>query len=422
MEKKQIRINEVTIKDLVRKAVTESRYFGIDNAIKKGVWSSDDPEAADDIKKIEDDDRFQASWFGYNDPGNEMSDLMYKRAKGEDSELPREKGYGMGLNTKAEDERMRELFGDKEKEGKMYDENPEGEENLYFSDPDLEEPDEDEDIAGINEVRLNEEGLRNFISYSVAKILQERLGEENRGIMAHFDGSSSFQPKNPYENMTWDEYCAAKADERQKDKEREMKDAEVKDEKPNRGIMTHFGGEKHEKTPEDIERDEHMFDDQYWVDKMNLSESDIKEMVDACVKKLTEVMDNHEEEEVVDRFPKKASGTFTMNTRSGKTDKYRVFVEKTYDEELLTDIFIYDPMDKEWYPQAEYVVGIEEYKDGSWLPYWESFNGDVSIRALANCFGKVVKLWQKVGYLYDEDDEIPFRYAGDIKGLNGKRY
>jgi hypothetical protein len=79
-------------------------------------------------------------------------------------------------------------------------------------------------------------------------------------------------------------------------------------------------------------------------------------------------------------------------------------------------------MDKEWYPQAEYVVGIEEYTNGTWLPYWETFNGDVSIRALANCFGKVVKLWKKVGYLFDEDDEIPFRYSDNIKGLGGKRY
>lgn len=177
MAKRQIKISESAIKELVRNTIRES--FGVDKAIEKGVWSSDDPEAADDIKKIEDDDRFQASWFGYNDPGNEMSDLMYKRAKGEDSELPREKGYGMGLNTKAEDERMRELFGDEEKEGKMYDENPEGEENLYFGDPDLEEKEDEDDIAGISEgrqIKLNESQLREFISYSVARILREGYG------------------------------------------------------------------------------------------------------------------------------------------------------------------------------------------------------------------------------------------------------
>lgn len=130
-----------------------------------------------------------------------------------------------------------------------------------------------------------------------------------------------------------------------------------------------------------------------------------------------EMEDGAPQQDVQDRFPKKASGRFTMNTRRGLTDKYRVFVEKTDNAELLTDIFVYDERGKEWEPQAEYVVGIEEYKDGSWLPYWETFNGDVSIRALANCFGKVVKLWKKVGYLYEEDDEIPFRYGGDyMKG------
>lgn len=339
-----------------------------------------------------------------------------------------EEGQNYKETDKKRDMIARDEFGDEEKEWKMYDENPEGEENLHFGDPDLEQSDEDEDIAGINEVKLNENQMRKFISYSVARILQERMGEENRGIMAHFETDPNHKEPNPYEGMTWDEYCAKKAEERAKDKEREMKDAEVKDEKPNLGIMAHFDGKKHERTPEEFERDEHMFDDQYWVDKMNLSKDDLTEIVNKFVSRLTEIVDNAEkpetgnEEEVVDRFPKTAAGTFTMNTRSGKTDKYMVFVEKTYDGELLTDIFIYDPMDKEWYPQAEYVVGIEEYKDGSWLPYWESFNGDVSIRALANCFGKVVKLWKKVGYLYDEDDEIPFRYAGDIKGMNGKLY
>ena len=124
-----------------------------------------------------------------------------------------------------------------------------------------------------------------------------------------------------------------------------------------------------------------------------------------------------QEGQVVDNFPKKAAGTFTMKTRRGNTDKYKVYVEKTPEEELLTDIFIYDPMDKEWYPQSEYVVDIEEYTNGTWLPYWETFNGEKKIRKHANCFDKVVKLWKKVGYLYDEDDEIPFRYSGDyMKG------
>lgn len=72
---------------------------------------------------------------------------------------------------------------------------------------------------------------------------------ENRGIMTHFDGKDTFKPKNPYENMTWDEYCAAKKKERE---DREEKDKlhtlnypdEKKDRERNRGIMTHVPGKK----------------------------------------------------------------------------------------------------------------------------------------------------------------------------------
>lgn len=242
------------------------------------------------------------------------------------------------------------------------------------------------------------------------------LYEENLGTTVHFNGESSFKPENPYKDMSWDEYCEAKRMEREKDQMKSEKPEE--DEKPNIAVTTHFDGEKHEKTPEEMEDEKHMFDDDYWVNKMNLSKDELSEIVKKTVKKIMEEIEaGNEGAQVVDNFPKKASGTFTMRTGRGNVDKYKVYVEKTEEEELLTDIFVYDERGNEWEPQAEYVVGIEEYKDGSWLPYWETFNGDVSIRALANCFDKVVKLWKKVGYLYDEDDEIPFRYAGDyMKG------
>jgi hypothetical protein len=251
--------------------------------------------------------------------------------------------------------------------------------------------------------------------YVYDNIVSPALYEErNLGITTHFDGSSSFEPENPYENMTWDEYCEAKRRER----EEEASKPKEEPSRTNRGIMAHFDGKKHEETPEEKERNEHMFDDDYWVNKMNLSKDELSEIVKKTVKRIMEEIGaDNEEAQVVDNFPKKASGTFTMRTRRGNVDKYKVYVEKTEGEELLTDIFVYDERGNEWEPQAEYVVGIEEYTNGSWLPYWETFNGDVSIRALANCFDKVVKLWKKVGYLYDEDDEIPFRYSGDyMKG------
>lgn len=247
--------------------------------------------------------------------------------------------------------------------------------------------------------------------------------EENTGTLTHFgkkemDAAAEKYP-NPYENMTWDEYCLAKELERKQEGDKPKDRFNNSD---NKGITTHFGGDIPERSPEEKERDEHMFDDEHWVNKMNLSRDELSEIVNKAVKRIMEEMNPAgEAEQVVDKFPKKAAGTFTMNTRRGNTDKYKVYVEKTDNEELLTDIFVYDPMDNEWYPQAEYVVGIEEYTNGTWLPYWETFNGDVSIRALANCFGKVVKLWKKVGYLFDEDDEIPFRYSGDIKPV-GKMF
>lgn len=293
------------------------------------------------------------------------------------------------------------------------------------------QPDDPDDYKLNSWEIVNQEGMTPEVMNAVKQYMENDfdveeaaseygdLYEENRGVTAHFSGEG-FQPKNPYENMTWDEYCAAKAREREEDAEKKrLHDMNYpEDEKENRGITAHFGGEKHEKTPEEIEADEHMFDDDYWANKerVHVSKDEISEMIQNAIRSLKENIGG-EEKPVVDNFPKKASGTFTMNTRRGNTDKYRVFVEKTDNEELLTDIFIYDPMDKEWYPQAEYVVDIEEYTNGTWLPYWETFNGDVSIRALANCFHKVVKLWKKVGYLFDEDDEIPFRYAGDIKGF-----
>ena len=70
------------------------------------------------------------------------------------------------------------------------------------------------------------------------------LYEENRGVTAHFNGEG-FKPKNPYENMTWDEYCAAKARERKEDGDRKrLHDMNApKDGKKNLGVTTHFNGD-----------------------------------------------------------------------------------------------------------------------------------------------------------------------------------
>lgn len=75
------------------------------------------------------------------------------------------------------------------------------------------------------QVKLNEEQLREFVSYSVARILKEELSRND-----------------------------------------------------NKAIKVHFGKDnKRERTPEDDERDAHMFDDDYWVNKMKEREGKDKE-------------------------------------------------------------------------------------------------------------------------------------------------
>ena len=118
-------------------------------------------------------------------------------------------------------------------------------------------------------------------------VISDTLYEErNLGITTHFDGKSSFEPKNPYKDMTWNDYCEAKRREREEENNR----PEEEPNRTNRGIMAHFDGKKHEETPEERERAEHMFDDDYWVNKMNLSRDELDEIVRRAVKKIIKEM------------------------------------------------------------------------------------------------------------------------------------
>lgn len=231
----------------------------------------------------------------YTRPGKDWLD----REKWEDTWTSRYDG-----NDKRDRFAMDE-FGDEKADSDRFDK-PFGEfddeiENQWDDEPGYAEEPDDDEIAGIDEarkIRLNEKQLREFVSYSVSRLLKEGLNPiydnhgdeedleeaENRGIMTHFDGRSSFKPENPYEDMTWDEYCETKRGEREKEDNK----PEEEPNRTNRGIMTHFDGKKHEETPEDKERDEHMFDDDYWANKMNLSKDELSEIVRKTVKRLTE--------------------------------------------------------------------------------------------------------------------------------------
>lgn len=145
---------------------------------------------------------------------------------------------------------------------------------------------------------------------------------ENRGIMTHFDGKDTFKPKNPYEDMTWDEYCKAKKGDCGEKKS--LHDIDYPEEKKNRGIKIHFDGRKHEETPEDKERAEHMFDDDYWVDKMNLTKEDLAEMVNRSVRLIAERINMNEiSKGLIDRAREAAHKDMMRNFGDSKTRQKR---------------------------------------------------------------------------------------------------
>jgi hypothetical protein len=84
--------------------------------------------------------------------------------------------------------------------------------------------------------------------------------------------------------MTWDEYVKAKTDEQEKEKEFPEAPSDGK----NLGVTFHSNGESYEKTPEEMEDEKHMFGDDYWVGKMNLSKEDLAEMVNKSVRLIAE--------------------------------------------------------------------------------------------------------------------------------------
>lgn len=87
------------------------------------------------------------------------------------------------------------------------------------------------------QIHLDEEHLRNFISYSVARLLKE----SNLGITTHFDGKGDYERENPYKDgdghLTWEEFLEKKKQE--KDSEKSFSTGEG-DKKRNLGTTAHF--------------------------------------------------------------------------------------------------------------------------------------------------------------------------------------
>lgn len=142
-----------------------------------GVFSTDDPKAAAAVRGDTDDydDWYGESWSSRK--GREdLSNLIDKRSRGEDAELELD-NYPDSLsrdrqmekdtldNEKAESDRYDRPFGDLDDT-----------ENLWSGDPDLEGDDDDEEIAGINELRRLAES---YARQSVKQILSE--GKKKKG-------------------------------------------------------------------------------------------------------------------------------------------------------------------------------------------------------------------------------------------------
>lgn len=386
MAKKQIKISQNDIRRMIKEAVDAAGY----TRFPDGVFSTDSDEGNDLMVKMNkyvnpskgnklrwDPVERKLKDFGDNVTGEKWEDNPESVM---DSYEKRDKvARDKYKDEKADSDRFEKPFGE-------YDDEIE---NQWDDEPGYADEPDDDEIAGIDEskkIRLNEKQLREFVSYSVAKLLKEGMrpiydkhGEwdgdeyspygsdsfvfepdidkylgddvdfpeypkvrveytktegmkgdgylqpddpdeytldgwdivnkenlpqeaieavkmymendfdleeeaiehegyleegENRGIMAHFDGKDTFKPKNPYENMTWDEYCAAKKKEREDDEnKKKLHDVnypeEKKDRERNRGIMTHIPGKKEDDG------------------KIRITEQDIAKMVKKAVNEIS---------------------------------------------------------------------------------------------------------------------------------------
>lgn len=143
-----------------------------------GVFSTDDPKAAAAVRG---DTDFYDDWHGEPWPERQnredLSNLIDKRSKGEDAEL----GLKSGVRGDIRDRQMEKDALDNEKaESDRYD-RPFGDlddtENMWSGDPDLESDDDEDDIAGLDELRQLAES---FARDSVRRILSEGKKKKKR--------------------------------------------------------------------------------------------------------------------------------------------------------------------------------------------------------------------------------------------------
>lgn len=239
------------------------------------------------------------------------------------------------------------------------------------------------EVTGWNLISVPEEvqdqNVRNFLTdvidsylnegyFNLEDCLDERgmLWEENRGIMAHFKSGEGFKPEHVEdEDLTWNEYKMKKADEK------------------NLGTKAHFS--KHGvKTPHDSERDEHMFDDEYWVNKMNLTKEDLAEMVNKSVRLIAERINLNEiSKGLLDRAREAAHKDMMRNfgdykTRQKRDRQWRKFTDEygRLDSEERDSVCPHvDEADLVNMPEDTYVVLNGDGRDAVSANFRTSYSG-----------------------------------------------
>lgn len=103
------------------------------------------------------------------------------------------------------------------------------------------------------------------------------------------------------------------------------------------------------------------------------------------------------------QYKTEVKSSFTGKTRAGQPIKYQIWVRI---EESVVNTTIAIRSEKGWDPEVDFEVDVEEYGDGSWLPYWESLGG---VGGIKRYWPVIKKAWIKIGYQAEEDGyECPF--------------
>ena len=174
---------------------------------------------------------------------------------------------------------------------------PDDEDSLIINKRELKQPNANDAVQSIQDPTVKElviAVIKEWVDWIDEEYIKEHVmdkslyEERNLGVTFHSNGEDTYKPENPYGDMTWDEYVEAKAREHEKDK----KFSETPSDGKNLGVTFHSNGEDHEKTPEEMEDEKHMFDDNYWAEKekgmnkIDITKDDLAEMIRKSVTKI----------------------------------------------------------------------------------------------------------------------------------------